>query len=109
MKLKYLIQDIIDDKKVGVDGLMINTDDKVFNESRYPSMNKKKVLGRKIGCKDQLHMIEPTCENMNMIMSKGKNEGYKSNIDEPSMIILKGVDSSTQSQPCNLETKSEQT
>ena len=44
-----------------------------------------------------------------MIMSKGKKEGYKSNIDEPPMIILKGVDSSTQSQPCNLQTKSEQT
>ena len=27
MKLKYLIQDLIDDKKVGVDGLMTNIDD----------------------------------------------------------------------------------
>ena len=54
-------------------------------------------------------MIEPTCENINMIRSKGKKEGYKSNIDEPPMIILKGVDSSTQSQPYNLETKSKQT
>ena len=53
MKLKYLIQDVIDDKKVGVDGIMTNTDYKVFDESRYPSMNKKKVLGRKIGHKDK--------------------------------------------------------
>ena len=80
MKLKYLIQDLIDDKKVGVDGLMNNIDHKVSNEPRYPSMNKKKILGRKIGCKDQLHMIEPTFENINMIRSKGKKEGYKSNI-----------------------------
>ena len=52
MKLKYLIQDLIDDKKVGVDGLMTNIDHKVFNEPRYPSMNKKKVLARKIVCKN---------------------------------------------------------
>ena len=30
MKLKYLIPDLIDEKKVGVDGLMTNTDHKVF-------------------------------------------------------------------------------
>ena len=54
-------------------------------------------------------MIEPTCEKKNMIRSKGKKEGYKSNIDEPPIIILKGVDSSTQSQPYNLGTKSEKT
>ena len=40
-------------------------------------------------------MIDPTCENINMIRSKAKKEGYKSNINEPPMIILKGVDSST--------------
>ena len=95
MKLTSLIQDLNVDKKVGVDGHMTNTDHKVFNVPRYLSMNKKKVLGRKIGCKDQQHMIEPTCENINMIRSKWKKEGYKSNIDEPLMIIPKGVDSST--------------
>ena len=72
MKLKYIIQDLIE-----VDGLITNTDHKVFNEPRYPSMNKQKFLERKIGCKDQLHMIESTYEKINMIRSKGKKEGYK--------------------------------
>ena len=98
-KLKCIIQDLINSKKVIVNGLTTNVNHKGFKEpllecekeeSFKPKNRDAQINYTNSNIDNVIIMLETMLEqNFNMIQSKGKNSKYDLDVDEPPRVILR--------------------